>query len=87
MRFSIAHEIANTLFPDHIERVRNRRAAVVTRNDDWQLELLCNIAAAEFLMPGGDEIDSTTLVTIDSRLGVKVDSLRGQYDTHWLAVL
>ena len=68
LRFSIAHEIAHTLFPDHIESVRNRGAAVTTGNDDWQLELLCNIAAAEFLMPVGNEIDSTTPVTIDNLL-------------------
>lgn len=68
VRFSIAHEIAHTLFPDHIERVRNRGAAVTTQNDDWQLELLCNIAASEIIMPVGDEIDSATPVTIDNLL-------------------
>ena len=52
VRFSIAHEIAHTLFPD-CEAVRHRLQANETRYDDWQLELLCNIAAAEFLMPVG----------------------------------
>src|SRR5258708_2928384 len=52
VRFSIAHEIAHTLFPDVAEEVRNRGG---TRHvsDDWQLEMLCNIAAAEFVMPVG----------------------------------
>ncbi len=53
MRFSVAHEIAHTLFPDCGETTRNRRAGKKERNDDWQLELLCNIAAAEILMPIG----------------------------------
>jgi O-acetyl-ADP-ribose deacetylase (regulator of RNase III) len=66
VRFSIAHEIAHTLFPDCIENVRSRGQTMVARNDDWQLELLCNIAAAEFLMPVGGEIDSSTPVTIDN---------------------
>jgi len=68
IRFSIAHEIGHTLFPDYIENVRNRGRAIATRNDDWQLELLCNIAAAEFLMPVGEEIDSRTPITIDNLL-------------------
>ena len=53
MRFSIAHEIAHTLFPDVADRIRNRAAHVELQGDDWQLEALCNIAAAELLMPYG----------------------------------
>jgi len=68
MRFSIAHEIAHTLFPDCIENVRNRGQTTAIRNDDWQLELLCNIAAGEILMPVGSEIDPQTPVTIDNLL-------------------
>lgn len=67
LRFSIAHEVAHTIFPDCIESVRNRGRTAI-RNDDWQLELLCNIGAAEFLMPVGSEIDSQTPVTIDNLL-------------------
>jgi len=68
LRFSIAHEIAHTLFPDCIENVRNRGQLTAIRNDDWQLELLCNIAAAEILMPVGSEIDPQTPITIDNLL-------------------
>jgi len=68
MRFSIAHEIAHTLFPDHVEKIRNREKATGIGDDDWQLELLCNIAAAEFLMPVGNEIDTKAPVTIDNLL-------------------
>ena len=51
IRFSIAHEIAHTLFPDFAERPRSRSAPERSRSDDWQLEVLCNLAAAELLMP------------------------------------
>lgn len=52
MRFSIAHEIAHSLFPDWREVTRNR-GATPTQADDWQLEMLCNVAAAEFVLPAG----------------------------------
>ena len=51
MRFSIAHEIAHMLFPDWRNEVRNRGGG--SASDDWQLEMLCNIAASEFVLPIG----------------------------------
>ena len=51
IRFSIAHEIAHTFFPDCAQTVRNRAQSSELRDDEWQLELLCNIGAAEILMP------------------------------------
>ncbi|HEX9118957.1 MAG TPA: ImmA/IrrE family metallo-endopeptidase, partial [Terriglobales bacterium] len=53
IRYSIFHEIAHTLFPDCGQMIRNRGAHSASRRDDWQLETLCNIAAAEFLLPTG----------------------------------
>jgi uncharacterized protein DUF955 len=53
VRFSVAHELAHTLFPDWDKRVRNRLTHEEMKGDDWQLEMLCNIAAAEMLMPIG----------------------------------
>jgi hypothetical protein len=53
VRFSVAHELAHTLFPDWDRRVRNRLTHEQMKGDDWQLEMLCNIAAAEMLMPIG----------------------------------
>ena len=53
VRYSIAHEIAHTLFPDCADQVRNRSQAEEMAGDEWQLESLCNLAAAEFLMPVG----------------------------------
>lgn len=57
LRFSIAHELAHTLFPDCREQVRYRLSRQEMREDDWQLEMLCNLAAAEFLMPTGSILD------------------------------
>lgn len=68
VRFSISHEIAHTLFPDCFEAARNRGQKTGIRDDDWQLELLCNVAASEFLMPAGEEIDSEAPATIDNLL-------------------
>lgn len=51
VRFSIAHEIAHLLFPDWAEKIRNRGGGETA--DDWQLEMLCNIAASEFVLPIG----------------------------------
>lgn len=66
LRYSIAHEIGHTLFPDCAFAIRNRATHEQMTGDDWQLESLCNVAAAELLMPLGtlhDEVD--TRPTID----------------------
>lgn len=49
IRYSIAHELAHSLFADAGAQTRNRGRDA----DEWQLELLCNVAAAELLMPIG----------------------------------
>lgn len=53
VRYSIAHECAHTLFPDWNEVPRHRLASADMVADDWELESLCNLIAAEFLMPLG----------------------------------
>ncbi|OYV61278.1 MAG: hypothetical protein B7Z69_01340 [Actinobacteria bacterium 21-73-9] len=53
LRFSIAHEIAHSLFADCAEEIRNRGGDATAAADSWQLEVLCNIGAAELLMPLG----------------------------------
>lgn len=53
IRFSLAHEIAHTLFEDCTERIRNRENLDHADGNDWQLEMLCNIGASEILMPIG----------------------------------
>lgn len=47
--FSIAHEIGHTFFPDCGEIVRNRETKLETHFNE--LEFLCDIAAAEILLP------------------------------------
>ena len=55
VRYSVAHEIAHALFPDVADVVRHRTGAGAVPGygggDSWQLELLCNVVAAELLMP------------------------------------
>ena len=70
-RYSIAHEIAHTLFSDVADQIRHRSATVPDRADDWQLELLCNIAAAEMLMPAGS-------LPASAREGFGIDQILSQ---------
>jgi Zn-dependent peptidase ImmA (M78 family) len=49
--FTICHEIAHTLFPDCFEIVRMRKQTGKVENYHLELELLCNLAASEILMP------------------------------------
>lgn len=53
VRYSLCHEITHTLFPDCGEKVRNRATHEEMVEDDWQLEMLCNVGAGELLMPFG----------------------------------
>jgi O-acetyl-ADP-ribose deacetylase (regulator of RNase III) len=65
VRYSICHELAHTLFPDCGERIRHRLTHATMKNDDWQLEMLCNLAAAEFAMPIGSLPNSITEEHLD----------------------
>jgi len=82
VRFSIAHEIAHTLFPDCAESVRDRGRHIDTSSDEWQLEVLCNIGAAELLMPTGSfpeladtEIDINELIKLRRKFDVSTEAL------------
>jgi O-acetyl-ADP-ribose deacetylase (regulator of RNase III) len=81
VRFSIAHEIGHFLFPDYAERPRYRDPSE-RPGDDWQLESLCNIAAAELLMPAGafpiaetDDLSLPHLLDLRARFGVSTEAL------------
>ena len=63
VRFSIAHEIAHLLFPDWSEQVRNRGGDRTV--DDWQLEMLCNLAASEFVLPIGSLSAASKIPSIE----------------------
>lgn len=67
VRYSLAHEIAHTMFEDWAERVRHRSPHRGLDEDEWQLEALCNIAAAEFVMPIGSFRDlAASALSIDA---------------------
>jgi hypothetical protein len=53
-RFSIFHEITHTRFPDCYEEVRHRQHGDYFDRLHAELEQLCNIGAAEMLMPADD---------------------------------
>ena len=81
MRYSIAHEIAHTLFPDCSESVRNRLQPSWFREDEWQLELLCNVGAAEILMPTrygsieNEDVGINNLVRLRKQFDVSMEAL------------
>ena len=63
VRFSIAHEIAHLLLPDWSEQIRNRGGDKTP--DDWQLEMLCNLAASEFVLPIGSLSSASDIPPIE----------------------
>jgi uncharacterized protein DUF955 len=78
IRFSVAHELAHSLFPNYAERIRNRSFGEA----EWQLEMLCNLAAAEFLMPTGSfaefedpNIEIDLLMELRSRYQVSTEAM------------
>ena len=83
LRYSIAHEIAHTFFPDCEEKIRHRLDREEMTGDEWQLEMLCNIAAAELLMPIGTLPDlRTQIVSIEALM-----RLRRKFDVSIEALL
>jgi O-acetyl-ADP-ribose deacetylase (regulator of RNase III) len=84
VRFSVAHEIGHALFPDHGDRIRyrDRSHGLRGRKDDWQLEVLCNVAAAELLMPVGampitesDDLSLPHLLDLRASFAVSTEAL------------
>lgn len=82
VRFSIAHEIAHSLFPDCGDRVRHRSPHTELREDQWQLEAMCNVGAAELLMPLGsmkaaadDDLAIEDLLVLRKRFHVSMEAL------------
>jgi O-acetyl-ADP-ribose deacetylase (regulator of RNase III) len=84
VRFSVAHELGHLLFTDHAAQTRYRTEshAEHARPDDWQLEVLCNVAAAEILMPAGafpaaqaDDLSLPHLLDLRAEFGVSTEAL------------
>jgi hypothetical protein len=83
IRYSIAHELAHTLFPDCRVEIRHRLTRRKQKSDDWQLEMLCNLAAAEILMP----LDSFEPVGMEDFGIDQALDLRKKFDVSMEAVL
>lgn len=81
IRFSLAHEIAHTMFPDHAEAVRHRSRGAC--GDDWQVEMLCNLAAAQVLMPA-DSKSSLRAIRMSMENAVRAKNM---YEASFEAVL
>ena len=84
VRFSVAHELGHLLFSDHGSQTRYRAESHTehARSDDWQLEVLCNVAAAEILMPAGafpyaqaDDLSLPHLLGLRTEFGVSTEAL------------
>ncbi|HEX8065054.1 MAG TPA: ImmA/IrrE family metallo-endopeptidase [Thermoleophilaceae bacterium] len=84
VRFSVAHELGHLLFPDHADQVRyrNQGHGADRRKDAWQLEVLCNVAAAELLMPIGslpgsesEDLSLPHLLDLRATFGVSTEAL------------
>jgi hypothetical protein len=84
IRFSLCHELAHTLFPDCTAQVRHRLFHAQASQTSQELEMLCNLAAAEFLLPLGSVQDDMLKwdLSIDTAL-----SLRLKYEASVEAVL
>lgn len=83
VRYSVAHDLAHTLFSDCGAIIRHRSARHEQSGDEWQLEMLCNIGAAEFLMPVGSLPELKDQTTDIDRLL----NLRAQFDVSMEALL
>lgn len=82
-RYSVAHEIAHTLFPDCADYIRHRASYHELEGDQWQLEALCNIGAAEFVMP----IGSMPTISYDELSIDRLMELRAKYEVSPEALL
>lgn len=80
VNFSIAHEIAHSLFSDCEEQVRNREEKP---RANWELEFLCNMAASEILLPyaqfsneaNNTPLDLESLLTLSNKYQASLESV------------
>lgn len=57
-RYSVAHEVGHTLFPDYETAVRRAGRLWRRDGDDSEFEQLCQVAGAELLLPLGAFLDA-----------------------------
>lgn len=85
INFSIFHEIGHTFFPDYTEKIRNRETQTSASN--WELEMLCNIAAAELLLPyssfsaivNSNPVNFDTVKEISTQFNASLESILLKY--------
>jgi hypothetical protein len=85
-RYSIAHEIAHTLFPDYAEELARVGRLWRRAGDESEFERLCQIGAAELLMPLGPFTDACaargrsipTIVSLKEVFQASVDATAGR---------
>jgi hypothetical protein len=82
--FSISHEISHTLFPDGYQMIRYRERDRDRFDPDRELEYLCDVGAAEILLPADDFRDD--LAVFGSTLHA-VAALRERYQASREAVV
>ena len=82
IRYNLAHEIVHTFFEDCGDAIRHRASRKEIEGDDWQLEALCNIGAAEILMPVGvfspmrsEEVTASALLRIRESFAVSTETV------------
>ena len=69
-RFSIGHEITHTFFPDCFEAVRYRECTTGTPGTKDAVERLCDVGAAELVMPTPEFTDEL------GALGLSIETMR-----------
>lgn len=84
IRFSICHELGHTLFGDCTQQVRHRLFHDRTSTMDYELEALCNLAAAELLLPLGSIQEDMANLDFSVETALK---LREKYEASTEAVL
>src|SRR5262249_41913711 len=84
IRFSICHELGHFLFPDWAQQVRHRLFHSRTAAVDYELEALCNLAAAELLLPLGSVQEDMSKLDLSVETALK---LRVKYEASTEAVL
>lgn len=72
IRFSICHEITHTFFPDCYERTQHRGEKAKFDPVHAEFEKLCNIGAAELLMPWQDFTERMNVRPIDGSLVLRL---------------
>jgi hypothetical protein len=84
VRFSICHELGHVLFTDCLQQVRHRSFHTETSPEEYELEMLCNLAAAEFLLPIGSVQEDISKLRLSIHTAL---DLREKYQASVEAVL